>query len=409
MPAREEIEGQQRQQPQQPLRADRGGDRGRPPHAQALLAPGDRRFQPRHSGGQRRHHQQQEEQRAEDLSARHQRERCWQDIEDQVRPLRRVHAEAEHQREHHQRGEHRDDEDRQHDQRRRAQQRAVAGRIGAVGEHHRHADTGRVEGLPDRGQRHLGVDAREVRLEREPETSRDIAGEQCVEDQHAEQAEQQRRAPAVGDLEPLDDAATGDHAEQRKEREVPCGHLPRVRQEAAPLVRQLLRAEPLQLPARALPSIGEHPAGDDRVVRDDDERRQRAEHADRVPPPRSSGGHGHRTGGLHGVQARATADEELGGEHRDRDRDTGDHEHEDERAAALRADEVGEPPDAAQPDRGADRGEIERELRGPARAHGAASAGRPNLRATCACRTVIGIAPPSSTASWNARMSKASP
>ncbi len=116
----------------------------------------------------------------------------------------------------------------------------------------------------------------------------------------------------------------------------------------------LIRTESLELPARCLDDIGHRPAGDDAKEAEDQKGGQQTHPAETLPGWRRAALGGQLAHGIRRAHATAAADHHLA--HHDRHRDD---KHRDQidghkRTAAGRTKRVGEFPDIAKTDRGAD-------------------------------------------------------
>src|ERR1700674_3332437 len=171
-----------------------------------------------------------------------------------------------------------------------------------------------------------------------------------------------RCPPAICPLDPTIELARRDCGYEREECELPQRHGARIgdkrlkpRDDRGGTMRIMAGGEE--------PYVREHPAGNHRVVREDQKSGDATGPADDVPPRRVAKRRGDGPGRGLRRAPRPAAQRDFANEYRRAECEAGQHEHRDEDESAVRTGEIREPPDAAQTDCGTDGAEQQSQAR----------------------------------------------
>ena len=212
------------------------------------------------------------------------------------------------------------------------------------------------------GDQHLAAQqSRPVRQEQEAPARRRPRQGGGVDGQGHDEQRQQRHEDAVHRLDPALHAA-GDHEHGRGENcHLPADRLARVADEAGEVAAVAARRRVPEGACQGAEEVLQGPAGDDRVVAEDEKAGGDGEPAGEAPV---RGGRGALVGG-HRIALGAAAERQFGDHDGRADQGDADQVDDEKGAAAVLPGDVGEPPDVAQTDGGADGRQHEAPSRGP--------------------------------------------
>jgi hypothetical protein len=182
-----------------------------------------------------------------------------------------------------------------------------------------------------------------------------------IAEEYDHQHEERRHHEANRLLQTALDAAGDDEDGQRHEQGVAQTDRPPVAHETAELGADGAGIRTGEHAHRALHDVRESPAGDDAVVRQDEDTRDYAHAADQLPASRTALFFAEQAHCRHRVAAAAATDEDLRHHHRHTDEEYAQQVDDDECATTILAGNVGEFPDVAEADGGAGDGQDEGE------------------------------------------------
>jgi hypothetical protein len=286
-----------------------------------------------------------EEQHTEEAAHRHGREHCRQRDERQAWSGAGAEARGKHRRQHHEHRENRREGIEADHAQRRSRQILLAAQVGPIGEHGAHADGKREERLRDRVDEGLRRDLAEIRYQDELQAALCAGQRDRARQQHQQDHKQRRHQNLVGGLDALGDAADHDQRGERHEQAGAGDWRQAAADETLEVLRQELGTGRVDGAAAHEEHVGQRPACDHDVERQDHEARENAHVAHQRPAPAAQ-----RAEGSDRVPLRGAADDHFCHDQRQPEEQHDGQIDEDEGAAAVLAGDVGKAPDIAEAD-----------------------------------------------------------